>query len=144
MAVQIPVFLGLYNALLNAIELRHAPFALWITDLSSPEQLEIWGIGVPVMVLLMAGSMIYQQWTTPNPSADPAQQKMMMIMPVVFAGMFIVFPMPAGLVLYWLVNNIISIIQQLYMRNAQKGSVYVGTMVASAIIFGAGFLLTLI
>lgn len=143
-AVQIPVFLGLYNALLNAIELRHAPFALWITDLSSPEQLEIWGIGVPVMVLLMAGSMIYQQWTTPNPSADPAQQKMMMIMPVVFAGMFIVFPMPAGLVLYWLVNNIISIIQQLYMRNAQKGSVYVGTMVASAIIFGAGFLLTLI
>ncbi len=143
-AVQIPVFLGLYNALLNAIELRHAPFALWITDLSSPEKLEIWGIGVPVMVLLMAGSMIYQQWTTPNPSADPAQQKMMMIMPVVFAGMFIVFPMPAGLVLYWLVNNIISIIQQLYMRNAQKGSVYVGTMVASAIIFGAGFLLTLI
>ncbi len=143
-AVQIPVFLGLYNALLNAIELRHAPFALWITDLSSPEKLEIWGIGIPVMVLLMAASMIYQQWTTPNPSADPAQQKMMMIMPVVFAGMFIVFPMPAGLVLYWLVNNIISITQQLYMRNAQKGSVYVGTMVANAVIFGVGFLLTLI
>lgn len=143
-AVQIPVFLGLYNALLNAIELRHAPFALWITDLSSPEKLELFGVGVPVMVLLMAGSMIYQQWTTPTPSADPAQQKMMMIMPVIFAGMFIVFPMPAGLVLYWLVNNIISIIQQLYMRNAQKGSVYVGTMIASAIIFGAGFLLTLI
>ena len=143
-AVQIPVFLGLYNALLNAIELRHAPFALWITDLSSPEKLQIFGIGIPVMVLLMAASMIYQQWTTPNPSADPAQQKMMMIMPVVFAGMFIVFPMPAGLVLYWLVNNIISIIQQLYMRNAQKGSVYVGTMVANAVIFGVGFLLTLI
>jgi YidC/Oxa1 family membrane protein insertase len=143
-AVQIPVFLGLYNALLNAIELRHAPFALWITDLSSPEKLTVWGIGIPVMVLLMAASMIYQQWTTPNPSADPAQQKMMMIMPVVFAGMFIVFPMPAGLVLYWLVNNIISIIQQLYMRNAQKGSVYVGTMVANAVIFGVGFLLTLI
>jgi YidC/Oxa1 family membrane protein insertase len=143
-AVQIPVFLGLYNALLNAIELRHAPFALWITDLSSPEKLQLFGIGVPVMVLLMAASMIYQQWMTPNPSADPAQQKMMMIMPVVFAGMFIVFPMPAGLVLYWLVNNIISIIQQLYMRNAQRGSVYVGTMVANAVIFGVGFLLTLI
>lgn len=142
--IQIPVFLGLYNALLNAIELRHAPFAGWITDLSAPESLHLFGIGVPVMVLLMAVSMIYQTWTTPMPSADPAQQKMMMIMPVVFAGMFIVFPMPAGLVLYWLVNNIISIIQQLYMRNAEKGSVYVGTAVASVVLFGVGYLLTMI
>ncbi len=142
--VQIPVFLGLYNALLNAIELRHAPFALWIRDLSAPESLHLFGIGIPVMVLLMAASMVYQQWTTPNPSADPAQQKMMMIMPVVFAGMFIVFPMPAGLVLYWLVNNIISITQQLYMRRSDKGSVYVGTLVASVVIFGVGFILTLI
>ncbi len=142
--IQIPVFLGLYNALLNAIELRHAPFAGWITDLSAPESLQLFGIGVPVMVLLMAASMVYQTWTTPTPSADPAQQKMMMIMPLVFAGMFIIFPMPAGLVLYWLVNNIISIIQQLYMRNAEKGSVYVGTAVASVAIFGVGYLLTMI
>lgn len=142
--IQIPVFLGLYNALLNAIELRHAPFAGWITDLSAPESLQLFGIGIPVMVLLMAASMVYQTWTTPMPSADPAQQKMMMIMPLVFAGMFIVFPMPAGLVLYWLVNNIISIIQQLYMRNAEKGSVYVGTAVASVVIFGVGYLLTMI
>lgn len=142
--IQIPVFLGLYNALLNAIELRHAPFAGWIKDLSAPESLHIFGIAVPVMVLLMAASMVYQTWTTPNPSADPAQQKMMMIMPLVFAGMFIVFPMPAGLVLYWLVNNIISIIQQLYMRNAEKGSVYIGTAVASLVIFGVGFLLTMV
>jgi len=143
-AIQIPVFLGLYNALLSAIELRHAPFALWINDLSAPEHLQVLGIGVPVMVLLMAASMVYQQWTTPNPSADPTQQKMMMIMPVVFAGMFIIFPMPAGLVLYWLVNNIISITQQLYMRSSDKGSVYIGTLVASVIIFGVGFVLTLI
>jgi YidC/Oxa1 family membrane protein insertase len=142
--IQIPVFLGLYNALLNALELRHAPYALWIRDLSAPENLQLFGIGIPVMVLLMAASMIYQTWTTPNPSADPTQQKMMMIMPVVFAGMFIVFPMPAGLVLYWLVNNIISIIQQLYMRSAEKGSVYIGTLVASVVIFGVGYLLTLI
>jgi YidC/Oxa1 family membrane protein insertase len=142
--IQIPVFLGLYNALLNALELRHAPYALWIRDLSAPENLQLFGIGIPVMVLLMAASMIYQTWTTPNPSADPTQQKMMMIMPVVFAGMFIVFPMPAGLVLYWLVNNIISIIQQLYMRSSEKGSVYVGTLVASVVIFGIGYLLTLI
>jgi YidC/Oxa1 family membrane protein insertase len=142
--IQIPVFLGLYNALLNAIELRHAPFAGWINDLSAPESLQLFGIGFPVMVLLMAASMVYQTWTTPTPSADPAQQKMMMIMPLVFAGMFIIFPMPAGLVLYWLVNNIISIIQQLYMRNAEKGSVYIGTAVASVVIFGVGFLLTMI
>jgi len=142
--IQIPVFLGLYNALLNAIELRHAPFAGWINDLSAPESLHLFGIGVPVMVLLMAASMVYQTWTTPTPSADPAQQKMMMIMPLVFAGMFIIFPMPAGLVLYWLVNNIISIIQQLYMRNAEKGSVYIGTAVASIVIFGVGYLLTMI
>lgn len=142
--IQIPVFLGLYNALLNAIELRHAPFAGWITDLSAPESLQLFGIGIPVMVLLMAASMVYQTWTTPMPSADPAQQKMMMIMPLMFAGMFIIFPMPAGLVLYWLVNNIISIIQQLYMRNAEKGSVYVGTAVASVVIFGVGYLLTML
>ncbi len=142
--IQIPVFLGLYNALLNALELRHARYALWINDLSAPESLQLFGIGIPVMVLLMAASMVYQTWTTPNPSADPTQQKMMMIMPVVFAGMFIVFPMPAGLVLYWLVNNIISIVQQLYMRSSKQGSVYVGTFVASIAIFGVGYLLTLI
>jgi YidC/Oxa1 family membrane protein insertase len=144
MFIQIPVFLGLYQALLNSIELRHSPFALWITDLSSPEKLELFGMGIPVMVLLMAASMIIQTWTSPNPSADPAQQKAMMIMPFVFAGMFIIFPMPSGLVLYWLVNNIISIIQQMYMRNTEKGSVYVGTLVASVAIFGVGFILTLI
>jgi YidC/Oxa1 family membrane protein insertase len=142
--IQIPVFFGLYQALLNAIELRHASFALWITDLSAPEKLEIFGWGVPVMVLLMAASMILQQWTTPNPSADPTQQKVMMFMPIMFAGMFIVFPMPAGLVLYWLVNNIISITQQMYLRKANQSGVYWGTFVASVAIFGFGYILTLI
>jgi hypothetical protein len=65
-------------------------------------------------------------------------------MPLVFAGMFIVFPMPAGLVLYWLVNNIISIIQQMYMKKAGKGSVYTGTLLASIAIFFVGWILTLI
>lgn len=142
--IQIPVFFGLYQALLNAIELRHSPFALWITDLSSPEKLELFGIGVPVMVLLMAASMIIQQWTTPNPSADPTQQKMMMLMPIIFAVMFIVFPMPAGLVLYWLVNNIISITQQMYLRKTNPSGVYWATFVASVAIFGVGYVLTLI
>jgi YidC/Oxa1 family membrane protein insertase len=145
LVVQIPVFLGLYQALLNSIELRHAPFALWVRDLSAPEHLDLFGIGIPVMVLLMAASMIIQQWTTPTPTADPMQKKMMMFMPIVFAGMFIIFPMPAGLVLYWLVNNIISITQQVYMRNSEKGSsVYMATAITSACIFGVGYLLTLI
>lgn len=144
MLIQIPVFFGLYQALLNAIELRHASFALWITDLSSPEKLEIFGWGIPVMVLLMSASMILQQWTTPNPSADPTQQKVMMFMPIIFAVMFIVFPMPAGLVLYWLVNNIISITQQMYLRKTDQSGVYWGTLVASVAIFGVGYILTLI
>jgi YidC/Oxa1 family membrane protein insertase len=142
--IQIPVFLGLYQALLNAIDLRHAAFGVWITDLSAPERLDIWGIGVPVMVLLMAGSMILQQKTMPNTVTDPAQQRMMALMPYIFAGMFIIFPMPAGLVLYWLVNNLISITQQIYMRNTDKGSVYVATLVASVLIFGVGYIVTLI
>jgi YidC/Oxa1 family membrane protein insertase len=142
--IQIPVFLGLYQALLNAIDLRHARFGVWITDLSAPERLEVFGIGIPVMVLLMAASMILQQRTMPNTSTDPAQARMMQIMPFVFAGMFIIFPMPAGLVLYWLVNNLISITQQVYMRNTAKGSVYVATAVASVLILGAGYLVTLI
>lgn len=144
MFIQIPVFFGLYQALLNAIELRHASFALWITDLSSPEKLEVFGWGIPVMVLLMAASMVLQQWTTPNPSADPTQQKVMMLMPIVMAVMFIVFPMPAGLVLYWLVNNIISITQQMYLRKTNQSGVYWGTFVASVAIFGFGYILTLI
>jgi YidC/Oxa1 family membrane protein insertase len=142
--IQIPVFLGLYQALLNAIDLRHARFGVWITDLSAPERLEFFGIGIPVMVLLMAASMILQQRTMPNTTTDPAQARMMQIMPFVFAGMFIIFPMPAGLVLYWLVNNLISITQQVYMRNTAKGSVYVATVVASVLILGAGYLVTLI
>lgn len=145
MFVQIPVFLGLYQALLNSIELRHSPFALWIKDLSAPESLSILGIGIPVMVLLMSASMMIQQWTTPMPSADPVQKKMMAFMPVIFAVMFIIFPMPAGLVLYWLVSNTVSIVQQVYMRKAGKGgSVYVATAVTSACVFGFGFLLTLL
>lgn len=112
LVLQIPVFVGLYNALSSAIELRHAPFALWIKDLSAPEWLMIGGIGVPVLTILMGVSMFLQQWLTPQ-QGDPAQQRVMMIMPVLFTFMFINFP--AGLVLYWLVNNILTIGQQYVM-----------------------------
>ena len=125
MLLQLPIFVGLYNALSHAIELRHAPFALWIDDLSAPDRLTIAGVppnwpligaGVPVLTLVMGGSMFIQQWLTPQ-QGDPAQQRMMMFMPLVFTFMFINFP--AGLVLYWLVNNLLTIGQQYWnLRSA--------------------------
>ena len=115
MLIQLPVFIGLYNVLLQSIELRHAPFFGWMLDLSQPDRLGTLAIpfvepaGIPVMTLLMGASMLLQQKMTPS-TADPSQQKVMMIMPVVFTVMFVNFP--AGLVLYWLSNNVLSIAQQ--------------------------------
>jgi len=118
MLLQLPIFVGLYNALMHAIELRHAPFMLWINDLSAPDRLSIAGFGIPVLVLLMGASMLLQQWMTPQ-QGDPAQQRMMLIMPVVFT--FISFNFPSGLVLYWLVNNLLSMGQQWYMLRSDNG-----------------------
>ncbi|MCB0359410.1 MAG: YidC/Oxa1 family insertase periplasmic-domain containing protein, partial [Bdellovibrionales bacterium] len=109
MLLQMPIFIGLYSALLLAIELRHAPFALWINDLSVAERLHVGGVGIPVMVMLMMVSMVVQQWMMPA-TGDPMQKKIMMVvMPVVFGFLFVNFP--AGLTLYWLSNNLISIAQ---------------------------------
>ena len=141
--IQIPVFLGLYNALLNSISLRQAPFALWITDLSVKEELNIFGMGVPVMILLMGASMFVQQLTTPS-VGDPAQRKAMLITPIIFTAIFLVSPFPSGLVLYWLTNNLISIVQQKILRaEGDKISPLKGTLIGSAIIFGFGYILTL-
>jgi len=105
--IQIPVFIALYNALMYSIELRHAPFiSFWINDLSEKDPTYI----APV---IMGASMLLQQKMTPT-SADPAQAKMMMFMPIVFTVMFLSFP--SGLVIYWLINNVISIAQQLYIN----------------------------
>ena len=115
MIVQLPVFIGLYQGLLYAIELRQAPFFGWIADLSQPDRLGALAIpfvdppGIPVLTLLMGGSMIVQQMMMPT-TGDPIQQKMMLLMPVIFTVMFINFP--AGLVLYWLINNVLSVAQQ--------------------------------
>jgi YidC/Oxa1 family membrane protein insertase len=100
--VQIPVFIALYWVLLASAELRHAPFVLWIKDLSAPDPYF-------VLPILMGLTMIIQTWLNPTPP-DPIQAKMMKIMPIVFSVFFFFFP--AGLVLYWLVNNILSIAQQ--------------------------------
>lgn len=117
MLLQLPIFIGLYNSLSGAIELRHAPFTLWITDLSSPDRLMVAGVGIPVLTLLMGASMLIQQWITPQ-QGDPTQQRIMMLMPVVFTFMFI--NLPSGLVLYWLVNNVLTIAHQYWMLRSQK------------------------
>ena len=114
MLLQIPVFFALYKVLLQTIELRHAPFLLWINDLSAPDRLPV-GFdipflgGIPVLTLLMGGSMFLQQKMTPS-SADPAQARIMLFLPVIFTFMFLNFA--SGLVLYWFVNNLLSIAQQ--------------------------------
>jgi YidC/Oxa1 family membrane protein insertase len=100
--VQIPVFIALYWVLLASVELRHAPFMLWIDDLAAPDP---WFI----LPLLMAATMWIQTMLNPEPP-DPVQAKVMKIMPIVFSVFFFFFP--AGLVLYWLINNVLSIAQQ--------------------------------
>jgi len=122
MVLQIPVFFALYRMLYSAIELRHTPFVLWITDLSAPDRLFEFGFsipfmeppyGIPVLTLVMGATMFLQQKMSPPPG-DPTQAKMMMIMPIVFTFIFINFS--SGLVLYWLVNNVLSISQQYYIQ----------------------------
>ena len=108
MLVQIPVFFALYKALMFSIELRHAPFAFWITDLSAKDPYYI----TPV---IMGVTMFIQQKMTPS-NMDPVQAKMMLALPVVFTFMFLNFP--SGLVLYWLVNNILTIAQQYYINKS--------------------------
>lgn len=100
--VQIPVFIALYWVLLESVEMRHAPFFLWIDDLSSADPYF-------VLPILMVATMVIQTKLNPTPP-DPVQAKVMMIMPFAFGILFFFFP--AGLVLYWLVNNILSIAQQ--------------------------------
>jgi YidC/Oxa1 family membrane protein insertase len=113
MLLQLPVFIGFYYALQGAIQLRQQPFFGWITDLSEPEMLfTIPGLEVPVRVLplLMGGSMVLQQRLTPT-TMDPAQARMMLtIMPIMFTVLFYQFA--SGLVLYWLVSNLLGIAQQ--------------------------------
>lgn len=112
MVLQIPVFFGLYQLLANAIQLRHAPFVLWVHDLSAPERFDVMGYGIPVLTLLLGASMFLQQKMAP-PAGDPTQQKIMMFMPLIFTFMFIGFP--AGLTLYWLTNNVLTIAQQYFV-----------------------------
>jgi len=122
MFLQIPFFFALYKVLFLAIELRHAPFMLWINDLSAPDRLWI-GFdipmlhGIPVLTLLMGASMYLQQKMTPT-TADPTQAKIMQFLPVIFTFMFLNFA--SGLVLYWFINNLLSILQQQLINRQVK------------------------
>ena len=109
--LQIPIFFAIYRVLLNAVELQGAEWMLWITDLSLKDPLFI----LPV---LMGASMWYQQKITPNTMTDPMQQKIFQWLPVVMTVFFITFP--AGLVLYWLVNNVFTIAQQFIINTAYE------------------------
>lgn len=111
-AVQIPVFIALYWALLGAVEMRDAPWILWIHDLSSQDPYY-------VLPVIMITTMLIQTKLNPTPP-DPIQAKMMMLMPFIFGGMFLFFP--SGLVLYWVVNNILSIAQQWQITRMMGGA----------------------
>jgi YidC/Oxa1 family membrane protein insertase len=110
--IQIPVFIALYWVLVESVELRQAPFVLWLNDLSDPDPYY-------VLPLLMGATMLVQQWLNPAPM-DPLQQKVMMTLPIVFTVFFAFFP--AGLVLYWTTNNALSIAQQWFItRRIERG-----------------------
>ena len=122
--LQIPVFLGLYNALLYAIELRQQPFLLWINDLSQPDHLFNLPFSVPfhgttafsLLPIIMIGTWFTQAYLQPR-SPDPqmaAQQKMFMIMPLVIG--YMMYVTPSGLVLYWLVSTAWGIAEQQYLK----------------------------
>jgi YidC/Oxa1 family membrane protein insertase len=104
--IQMPFFLAFYWVLLESVEMRQAPFALWITDLSSRDPYFI-------LPIIMGAAMLMQQRLNPAP-ADPVQAKVMQIMPIVFTGFFAFFP--SGLVLYWVTNTLLSIAQQWYVN----------------------------
>lgn len=123
---QMPIFIALYRMLYESVELRHAPFFGWITDLSAPDRLfhfaiKVWGLepptGIPVLTIAMGLTMFLQQKMSPPAGTDPVQAKMFLyFMPVMMTLIFVNFP--AGLVLYWLVNNIFSITQQYFTQKS--------------------------
>ena len=120
MLLQMPFLFAIFSLLRTSIEIRHAPWMLWIHDLSAPD-------AYYVLPVLMGASMFVMQKMTPA-IGDPAQARMMMMMPVMLSGMFIIFPVSAGLMLYWLTSNVVGVGQQYFIRkywappeNGKKG-----------------------
>ncbi|WP_334092147.1 membrane protein insertase YidC [Helicobacter typhlonius] len=111
--LQIPVFFAIYRVLHNAVELKSSEWILWISDLSAID---------PYFVLpvLMGGSMYISQKLTPSNFTDPMQEKIFKMLPIIFTIFFIIFPFPAGLVLYWTINNVFSIFQQMFLNKIME------------------------
>ena len=118
-AIQIPVFIALYWVLLSTVEMRNAPWVLWVHDLAAPDtSLGVW-LGVPIGILPIVMTLTTVLQTALNPAPpDPMQAKLMWIMPLAFSVMFFFFP--SGLVLYWITNNVLSIAQQ-WLINTRMG-----------------------
>lgn len=126
MLLQMPIFIALYQTLSQAVELHGAKFVWWINDLSQPDKLftlpfsiPFLGDGVNLLPILMIGSMVWQQKLTPQAASSKDQQRMMKFMPILFG--FIFYRLPSGLVLYWFVNNILTILHQAIIK--KKGFV---------------------
>lgn len=118
-AIQIPVFIALYWVLLSTVEMRNAPWVMWIHDLAAPDtSLGVWfGIPIGILPIVMTLTTVLQTALNPAPP-DPMQAKLMWIMPLAFSVMFFFFP--SGLVLYWITNNVLSIAQQ-WVINTRMG-----------------------
>ena len=118
-AIQIPVFIALYWVLLSTVEMRNAPWVMWVHDLAAPDtSLGVWfGVPVGILPIVMTLTTVLQTALNPAPP-DPMQAKLMWIMPLAFSVMFFFFP--SGLVLYWITNNVLSIAQQ-WIINTRMG-----------------------
>jgi len=118
-AIQIPVFIALYWVLLSTVEMRNAPWVMWVHDLAAPDtSLGVWfGVPVGILPIFMTLTTVLQTALNPAPP-DPMQAKLMWIIPLAFSVMFFFFP--SGLVLYWITNNVLSIAQQ-WIINTRMG-----------------------
>jgi YidC/Oxa1 family membrane protein insertase len=114
MLPQLPILYGFYESLETPFAFRHAPWIWWIKDLSMPDPSHIMGLPIPILPVIMMVSMYFMTKMTPMATADPNQQRMMKIMPLVFGIMF--FRLASGLVLYFLAANIVGIGQQLFIN----------------------------
>jgi YidC/Oxa1 family membrane protein insertase len=121
LVLQIPIFISFYQVLSEAVELKGAPFIFWIRDLSEPDRLFSWSASLPfignsfnLLPILMIGSMLWQQKLTPSTAATPEQEKIMYFMPVIFG--FVFYNLPSGLVLYWFINNMLTIGHQIVIK----------------------------
>jgi YidC/Oxa1 family membrane protein insertase len=118
MLIQIPVFIALFNVLRSAVELRYAGF-LWIADLSEPEGLfaGVLPFAINILPIIMTATSVWQSYLTPS-GGDPAQQKMMLLMPIMM--LFIFYSMPSALVLYWTANQVLMIVQLLWQKRSKR------------------------